>query len=168
MHMEAMYKAMDCNRQHIYDKLEYTRQSTERQNKSMLSRSFDFLDCMEERCREKGIEIANMSTSQKATVLEEVFAEYNGFGTIATNAKYQLGKGERCGLANLILHVADATKRSMQNFLSQVKEAMSPYRAELIGSKRWLVNGRPSRRAEQSTRWDELLTMTREKTTLLH
>jgi hypothetical protein len=163
LHIDFIYKAQETVRHHIYDKLEYTRQSTERQNKSLLSKSFDFQEAFEQRCSETGLNLATMPLTARATALDDVFNEYNGFGVVATNDKYKLTKAERCAIANLILYVCGPAKLAMQRLLAHCKEAQSPYRADAVSSKRWLIGGRPVRRSAQTSDWDIVTTMTAEK-----
>ena len=78
------YKTMDNARQHIYDKIEYTKIMTGRQDRSLLGKSFDYLEALEDRMRELGNDIRTMARAQTTLQLNSIFDELNSHGTIAT------------------------------------------------------------------------------------
>ena len=85
------YKPMDSARQHIYDKLEYTKIMTGRQDRSLLGKSFDYLEALEDRMNELGLDLRTMTREQRTLHLNAIFDEFNMHGTIATQEKYKMG-----------------------------------------------------------------------------
>ena len=122
MHVLCHYKSQESNRHHIYDKLEYTRMMSQRQNRSMLGKSFDYLEAFEDHCAEKSVDATKLSLTQKQDILQLVYAEFNSYGVVGTQSKYQMGNHEKFSVSNLILWVSDEAKKRIQDYLNTCHE----------------------------------------------
>ena len=163
MHVLCHYKSQESNRHHIYDKLEYTRMMSQRQNRSMLGKSFDYLEAFEDHCAEKSVDATKLSLTQKQDILQLVYAEFNSYGVVGTQSKYQMGNHEKFSVSNLILWVSDEAKKRIQDYLNTCHEKDSPYRSENMSSSRWLIGGTTTKRPAQSVFWNAADVMTAEK-----
>ena len=150
-------------RGHVYDKLEYTRLMTQRQNRSLLGKHFDYLEAMENKA---GMELQHIAVYGREEVekkLKEVFDEFNCFGVIANNARYQISGHEQFAVKNLISRVSPLARQRMQDFLSHCAHEKSPYRDTNLGSTRWLLQGTRPDRPSPTPFWQQCDTMTAQK-----
>ena len=134
----CLYKPQEHVRQHLYDKLEYTRIMTQRQNRTLLGKHFDYLEAMENKA---GVDFEHIAKEAVESKLKEVFEEFNSYGVIATNAKYQISTHEQFAVKNLITRVSPMTRKRMQEYLAHCAQEKSPYRDTMLGSTRWLLQG---------------------------
>lgn len=133
---------------------------TQRQSRSLLGKHFDYLEALENKA---GMELAHIPKEAVETKLKEVFNEFNSYGVIATNARYQISTHEQFAVRNLITRVSPLTRKRMQDFLSHCPHEKSPYRDTTLGSTRWLLQGLMPGRVAPTTFWLHCDTMTAEK-----
>ena len=88
---------------------------TQRQSRSLLGKHFDYLEALENKA---GMELAHIPKEAVETKLKEVFNEFNSYGVIATNARYQISTHEQFAVRNLITRASPLTRKRMQDFLS--------------------------------------------------
>ena len=89
MHVHCTTKALDA-RQHTYEAIVFSKQQAERQPPTVLSLALRFHAAMQEKAREAGRNWDALSLGDKEELLDQCFEEYNSYGIVATNEKYQL------------------------------------------------------------------------------
>ena len=157
------YKPMDTARQHIYDKLEYTKIMAGRQDRSLLGKSFDYLEALEDRMDELGQDLRTLTREQQTLHLNSIFDEFNMHGTIATQEKYKMANHEKFAVTNIICQVAPLARKRIASYLHHCENKKSPYQSSNMASTRWLIGGKTLARGGQTAFWNNADVMTAEK-----
>ena len=159
MHVHCTTKALDA-RQHTYEAIVFSKQQAERQPPTVLSLALRFHAAMQEKAREAGRNWDALSLGDKEELLDECFEEYNSYGIVATNEKYQLKYRDTNSCKNLTLYVCPEALKIIQGVLDNYKERDSPYAVHSLDSTRWLLGRKSStaRGGAASDIWDAIMT----------
>ncbi len=111
--------------------------------------------------QEQDIDLAVATLGKKDSLLGQVFQEYNSFGPVATNEKYQLNMHTQTSIRNLLLHCAPAALQEIQKMFNASQEAKTPFHTKVLETSRWLLGGVPPRKSsEPGGLWQEIRIMT--------